>query len=120
MMMEETLPLFASWMAGQVESHSGLFHGRSLISVGEVRDMMQANFSISPRIRDAFSPKQMALGLRSIGWSPFKQQVRLPSGEAVRVWCATSTLLKNNEEFIRAKLMKEMKVPVEFVMEAGE
>ena len=120
MMMEDTLPLFASWLVDQVQSSHGHFYGRSLIAAHEVRDLVQSNFSISPRIRDAYAPKLVGVALRSIGWNPYPQQIRLVAGEKLRLWCSTPQLLNNSAVFLRAKLLKEMKVPVEFVMEAGE
>jgi hypothetical protein len=116
-MLEDTLPPFAGWIAEQVQSGKGLFGKRTVLATNEIRDLITTNFSIPGKVREGYSHKQVALGLRSLGWTRPPHQIVMPGGERTRVWCSTAALAREDAQTLRERLLAEQRAASEFTAE---
>jgi hypothetical protein len=108
-MLEETLPLFAQWLATEVIEPDGRWYGRTTIPVSEVRNLMYREHSLPAKVRDSFNYKTMTLGFKALGWVRPNNAVPLPDGSRQRVWTSDHDLMSATSAVLAARVAAETK-----------
>lgn len=105
------LPVFAKWFAEQLADGSTTWGRRSVLSIGEVQNWMDANSHLAPhKVAQHYHPRMVREALKAAGWSEYPARLDVGSRAKrvrYRVWTSGSCPSDMPREAVVARYIRE-------------